>query len=271
MILKKFIFSSDDYLNQMPKDLVDELPLIKHKTVNPMKLKTLNFCLVMAGLTACSHGALSFTEDFSDNSASPNMTLGVPNGSPTTSMVGAFTITSGPLSRVCLGTNDKDFSLYDFSFETDVTVPNDNNPWAIVFIGMGSSDISTTIPNQGSHIYTLSRNDNSNLESSDNGTFLTNKTGVPVINGTHGIRMEWNATTKLATFLFDVGNDGTYDPALTFTVNGADNGFNATNSQLFLGGGDGLVFDNIVVTVPEPSAALLGGLGVLGLLCRRRN
>jgi uncharacterized protein (TIGR03382 family) len=84
--------------------------------------------------------------------------------------------------------------------------------------------------------------------------------------------MEWNASTQLATFLFDVGNDGIYDPALTYTANGADNGFNATNSKLFLGGGNGLVFDNIVVTtIPEPSAALLGGLGVLALLRRRRN
>lgn len=83
--------------------------------------------------------------------------------------------------------------------------------------------------------------------------------------------MEWNASTKLATFLFDVGNDGVYDPALTFTVNGADNGFNASNSRLFLGGDNGLSFDNIVVSaIPEPSAALLGGLGVLALLRRRR-
>lgn len=45
-------------------------------------------------------------------------------------------------------------------------------------------------------------------------------------------------------------------------LEGYDNGNDATN---FFG-----VIDNVVVTVPEPSIALLGGLGLLGLLRRRR-
>lgn len=236
-----------------------------------MKLKTLNFCLLLAGLTTSSHGALSFTQNFTSGT-SPNMTLGTPFGTPITNFTNAFNITSGDGNRIYLGTNDTDYSSVDFSFEADVVVPANNSPWAITFIGMGSPNTGpASEPVSGSNISMLARNDNSNLENLDNGSIATSKTGVGVINGTHGIRMEWNATTKLATFLFDVGNDGTYDPTLTFTVNGADNGFNATNSRLFLGGGAGLSFDNIVVNaIPEPSAALLGGLGVLGLLRRRR-
>ena len=73
--------------------------------------------------------------------------------------------------------------------------------------------------------------------------------------------------------MFDLGNDGTYDPALTFTVNGADNSFTASNSQLFVGGGNGLTFDNVSVTspVPEPSSALLCALGAFALGARRRR
>ena len=90
---------------------------------------------------------------------------------------------------------------------------------------------------------------------------------------THGMRMDWNATTSQAIFMFDLGNDGTYDPALTFTVNGADNSFTASNSQLFVGGGNGLTFDNVSVTspVPEPSSALLCALGAFALGARRRR
>ncbi len=245
-----------------------------------MKLKTLKFCLVMAGFTAASHGALSFSENFTSG-LSPNMTLGTPYNDPAvggytgpaaTSFVGAFSITSGPGARIYLGTNATDYSVNDFTFEADVFVPNTTNPWTIISLGMGTPDAPAGVPALGNTVSIFARPDNNQLEFFDNGTLGTAKTGVPVPNNTHGVRMEWNATTKLATFLFDVGNDGTYDPALTFTVNGADNGFTASNSRLFLGGGNGLVFDNIVVsTIPEPTAALLGGLGVLALLRRRRN
>lgn len=57
----------------------------------------------------------------------------------------------------------------------------------------------------------------------------------------------------MATFEFDQLNDGSIDEA--FTIDASDNGFNATNSQLILGGGNGLIFDNIGVTLfSEPFA-----------------
>lgn len=252
-----------------------------------MKLKTLNFCLLLAGLTASSHGAMSFTEDFSDNSASPNMVLGTGFGSPTTSMVGAFTITSGSGSRIYLGTNDTDYSLQDFSFEADVTVPNTSSPWSIAFLGMGNSTADSgffgepTGSGSNPNLVMVLRNDESvgsppsfgNLQSRYNGVVGTPAfTGLGLTAGsTYGLRMEWSASSKTATYLFDATNNGVYtDPAdKSYSSGAANNLFNATNSRLFLGGGEGLVFDNIVV-VPEPSAALLGGLGVLGLLRRRR-
>lgn len=252
-----------------------------------MKLKTLKFCLVMAGLTASSHGALSFSEDFSDNSASPNMTLGTGFGSPTTSFTGAFTITSGDNNRIYLGTNDTDYAIQDFTFEADVTVPNTSTAWSIAFLGMGNSGSgggfgeptgSGTIPN----LVMVLRNEEQVLGSFGNLQSRFNGGGGPIAftslgliaGSTYGMRMEWVASTQTATYFYDATNNGSYSDLAdrTYSAGAANSLFNGTNSRLFLGGGNGLVFDNIVVsTIPEPTAALLGSLGVLALLRRRRN
>jgi hypothetical protein len=242
-----------------------------------MKHKTRNlFFAAMVGLTVSSNGAILFTEDFSDNSAAPNMAVGTGFGSPTTTTTGSFTITSGPNNRIYLGTNDTNYSTINFTFEADVFVPNLGSPWGIAFLGMGSRDAGGGFgePSVGSNLMMALRGTDDSasgsLTSRDNGVAANAFFNIGLTATTHGMRMDWNATTQQATFLFDLGNDGTYDPGLTYVVNGADNGFTASNSQLVLGGGNGLSFDNISV-IPEPSAALLGGLGILGLLRRRRN
>ncbi len=244
-----------------------------------MKRNSLNLLIAaMVGLTLSSNGATSFVENFSDNSPSPNMLTGSVYGSPTTNFTGAFSITSGDSNRIYLGTNDTDYSTVDFTFEADVTIPNLGSPWSIAFLGMGSSNANGGFYGEPAPDHSVimalrpDEGDNGNLTSRDNGgfNFIFNQIGLTT--ATQGMRMDWNATTKQATFLFDVGNDGTYDPALTFVVDGSDNGFDATNSQLFVGGGNGTTFDNIsITTVPEPTSALLGSLGLFLIGARRRR
>ena len=196
----------------------------------------------MAGLTLVSNGATLFTEDFTDNSASPNMALGTGFGSPVTNTTGAFTITSGDGSRIYLGTNDTNYSTIDFTFEADVFVPNLGSPWGIAFLGMGSPNAGPSggsEPLTGSNIMMALRGTDDfpsgSLTNRDNAAFGSNFTNIGLTAATHGMRMDWNATTMQATFMFDLLNDGTYDPLLTFVVNGADNLFTASNSQLFVG------------------------------------
>ncbi len=206
---------------------------------------------------------VDLSENFSGNSAGPNLSLGSGYGSPTATFNGNFTVTSSSNSRIYLGTEKTDYSKADFIFEADVTVPNLNNAWSTPFMGMGKAVALTgsnfygeplTIP----HILMAVRNDENQLEARDNSpsavtnNFAVNNVGVTM--GTHRIRMTWNATSKIATFAIDLGNNGSYDSS--FTIDGSNNGFDTTNSQLFLGGGNGVSFDNISVIVQASAVPL---------------
>jgi hypothetical protein len=228
----------------------------------------------MVSLALSSHGAALFTEDFSSNTTGPNMTAGTGFGSPTTTTTGNFTITSGESSRIYLGTNDVDYSSIDFTFRADVTAPNYLSPWSIIFLGMGSSTPvagSYGEPLTGSNLMMALRGDEQNFGTRNNGVFGTLPPAIGLTATTHGIKMDWNVVSQSATFGYDAENDGDYTGPNDKIVSLTGSGFTSTNSQLFLGGGNGLIFDNISVTsVPEPSAALLGALCVLCLARRRR-
>jgi MYXO-CTERM domain-containing protein len=244
-----------------------------------MKRNTRNLIFAtMVGLTVSSNGATTFTEDFSSNTAGPNMTLGAPWSTAAASFTGS-NFASVNTKRIYLGTNDKNYNTVDFLFTTTVTLPSSTSADGMPFFGMGTPEPVATYGEPLTNQWLLMgyRADDKQFQERNNaGTngAISTAFGVdPLAGGTHGMRMEWTASTKTAIFTFDALNDGIYNGVndFTFTRNATANGFTSTTSQLIVGGANGLVFDNISVTVvPEPSAALLGGLGVLGLLRRRR-
>lgn len=249
-----------------------------------MKRNPLNLLFAtMVGLTLSSNGATLFTEDFSGNTAGPNLTLGSAYGSPTTSFASSdFTITSGEGSRIYLGTNDADYNTIDFVFTATVTLPNNTSPWSLPFFGMGTPTARGDAygePTLNQYLLMGYRADDKQFQERNNagtnGPISSAFAVEPLAGFTHKIRMEWNATTKTAIFTFDAFNDGILNgPSdFTFSRDATANGFTSTASQLFVGGGNGLTFDNVTVApvVPEPGSVVLLGLGLTAIGWRRRR
>jgi len=135
----------------------------------------------------------------------------------------------------------------------------------------GGTTIDLTLSYTGEQwrLGTAGRTDRLDFQYSTTATSLTTGTWIdvnaldfiaPVTAGTVGALNGNSTANRLAissTFTITVAESA------NFWIRWSD--LNATGSD------DGLAVDDLSITaVPEPSAALLGCLGVLGLLCRRR-
>ncbi len=229
---------------------------------------------------------ISFTENFSGGGPGPNLTLGTPGGSATVSYASdAFTVTSGSGPRIYLGTNSADYSTVSFTFAATAIFPATTDPGAIAFFGMGSSNATGSYyepaspPNALAVIvdgwtgysgtgYTLGTRDNGSV-----GPNTTISSDSDVLGDTERIQMSWNAATQQALFQLETKyTGGPFIPNYSETINAATYGFNATNSQLILGGGDGLQFtDVVVIATPEPASLVLIGIGAALLLWKARR
>jgi hypothetical protein len=150
-----------------------------------------------------------------------------------------------------------------FSISFDYTIPEKGDEWIGVRVGSGPENIAITEP--GVTFGALARG-NGLMQTFDNGAdqgFGTVGTNVTRSAQFNYAFTSWAAgTTVTFTGIID-GNTVATD---TFTWDASD------NMKIVLSGSvNGNLVDSIQVsTIPEPSAALLGGLSVLALLRRRR-
>jgi hypothetical protein len=231
--------------------------------------RSISAIVLAAALSAANVSANTmFTEDFSDQTCGSNMMLGPAAGSPSVSYSNYdFTIT-GQGSRIYLGTNDTDYAKADFDFWATTIVPDTGRSGSSPFFGMGSTTPDgaywdepgsprLTVMIQAGTGYYVTADDYVNAATAVSGS----------VAATYRLHMHWNATTKQASFEIDKDYNGTFSADYTTTLDGSNNAFTTSNAKLLIGGGDGVSFDNVVVTqTPEPGTIALLVNGLLGLL-----
>ncbi len=178
--------------------------------------------------------------------------------------VGEKGLRFGGSDNWALGSNSATILLAGgFSISFDYTLATDSN-WMGVRVGSGGENSAI---NAGDTTFGALARGDGRMETHDNGV-ASPSFGTAGANVTRSAQFNyaftsWNAgTTVTFTGIID-GNTIATD---TFT-------WDASNDMkiIFTGIETGSTMDNIVVsTIPEPSAALLGGLGLLALLRRRR-
>ncbi len=142
--------------------------------------------------------------------------------------------------------------------------PGDATNWMGVRVGSGGENSAI---NGGDVAFGALARGDGRIETWDNGSsgnFGTATTEAPRTARFDYAFTSWNAGT---TVTYTGIIDGITIATDTFTWNASDN-----MRIVFAGSDSGTTVDNIVVStlIPEPSSALLGGLGVLALLRRRR-
>ncbi len=212
--------------------------------------------------------SLSFVEDFHSGTPGPHLVLGEKGGSPTVDFSHkTFAITSGIESRIYLGTRGTSYALVNFVFEATAIMPAASNAWGDAFFGMGTSTPGFLFEPAAPSVLAVVRIDLSPNSVETRGgarvsstTIASGDASSPKLSGkTVRLRMTWTAKTKMALFEIDGDYaDGRFQPAYNLTVDGSGNFFERWDSRLICGGGNGLQFDDIRVTVmdePAPSTA----------------
>lgn len=150
---------------------------------------------------------------------------------------------------------------FSVSFDYNVTVGEFS--WASVRVGSGGENSDV---NAGDVTFGALARANGQMQTFENGagdSFGTATAGAP---RTAQFIYAFNSWAAGTTVTFTGIIDGNTIATDTFT-------WDATNDMkiVFSADASGTTIDNIVVsTIPEPSAALLGGLGMLAMLRRRR-
>ncbi len=209
------------------------------------------------GLSAVPAQAVTFfTEDFNNAGAlpGPNLTQSPLNTAATFNGSVATFAGGGDGGRSMLRTADTDYASTSFVAEITVSVVGGGGGGS-TFIGLGVGEPFAGFfqePRTGAHIFTrLQPNDfgAGGAVVTDNSAEFTSPGGTVAGNGTHRVRVQYDAAIQTIAFTIDQNYAG--GPFVTDHVLGvrstADNGFDATNARIFFGGASGATFDDLSV------------------------
>lgn len=224
-----------------------------------MRINTFAVVLSLAAMSAGSLFAadLTIVEDFSVDFGS----LVDTGGSGTSSVTGGQALIGGAGNdgRDWYGTTDTDYATVSFTAEVDVVVEAGTNNDNSLYLGLGVGNDADNAgqgpgfdePSVGPAVYAAVR-DNAggnhilgDFDSTSIGDAIGTNTDGPAGPGTHTLRLSYDQVAQTATFSIDLNQTGSFSPLST--VDTSDNGFDATNSRIFIGAANARAFDNFKV------------------------
>ncbi len=246
--------------------------------------------LLSCVLAASSHGAIVLSDDFSGSGGALNGTI---------TDIGGFTWTAGAVFKdngnvdtlVNGAANGQSaFIPYDITagqiYTLTATVTNSFSDWVGVGFSTELNNTTATIfsarhSNSGAYAWILARDSataNQDVQFFDGagtggGTDALNVAGLTLssFTNTFKIVLDTSGTNATATyFMNDVQQGITQTLGTSATVATALTGIGFSRDRIASGSTGGVVDNLSLDVVPEPSSALLGVLGLLGILHRRR-
>jgi MYXO-CTERM domain-containing protein len=171
------------------------------------------------------------------------------------------------LSSALVGTNEQ------LVIQFDADAVGDGDQWMSIMISP-SSGSGLWHPVVGSGDFGMLIRPNGNIQAFNNGAIVGGINDFALASsGINTITLTFSGADGSGSPFAGLGTRVNISDGTNFRNATLDAGFTAETISFgnYAGGGRGYVDNLSIYTVPEPGSALLGGLGVLALLRRRRN